>query len=133
MQQRPAVCVVHLHGDLGAGKTTFVRGLLRGFDYTGRVPSPTYTLVEIYELQGYRLAHLDLYRLQDGAELEFLGLDEWMTPPAILLIEWPERASEHLPAPNLELTLAVAGQGRRLELRAADAVGRALHEAFTGS
>ncbi len=109
--------VIHLHGDLGAGKTTFSRGFLRGLGYEGKVPSPTYTLIEPYELQPKPVYHMDLYRLRDGAELEFLGLED-LPENAILLIEWPERAADELGAPDLSLELSVSATGRELLLQA---------------
>jgi len=112
--------VVYLEGDLGAGKTTFSRGLLRGCGHSGNVPSPTYTLVEPYELSPRAVYHLDLYRLQDGAELEFLGLED-LPVDALMLVEWPGRGAGSLAAPDLNLSLAIDGAGRRLELSAATA------------
>jgi tRNA threonylcarbamoyladenosine biosynthesis protein TsaE len=112
--------VIFLQGDLGAGKTTFSRGFLRGLGHQGRVPSPTYTLIEPYELSPLPVYHMDLYRLQDGAELEFLGLDD-LPEPLVLLIEWPERAAVELGEPDLRLSLAFADQGRKLQLEALSA------------
>ncbi|MBM4197241.1 MAG: tRNA (adenosine(37)-N6)-threonylcarbamoyltransferase complex ATPase subunit type 1 TsaE [Gammaproteobacteria bacterium] len=122
----PASLVIHLQGDLGAGKTTFARGLLAGLGHRDRVPSPTYTLVEPYELSGYRVLHLDLYRLRDPGELADLGLaDEWRGR-YIALIEWPEQGLGHLPVPDLVVHLAVAGKGRQLLLSPRSATGRAV-------
>lgn len=129
-QQRPPLCVVYLRGELGAGKTTFVRGLLRGLGHAGRVPSPTYTLVEPYELAGYHVAHLDLYRLSDSAELEFLALPELLEPPALLLIEWPERGTGHLPPCSLDIELTMSGLGRQLQVRGTDSSSNALCAAW---
>ena len=109
--------VIFLQGDLGAGKTTFSRGFLRGLGHQGRVPSPTYTLIEPYELDSLPVYHMDLYRLRDGAELEFLGLED-LPATSVLLIEWPERAAAQLGAPDLRLSLALAGEGRQLHLEA---------------
>lgn len=87
--------IVALAGDLGSGKTTWARAMLRGLGYAGRVPSPTYTLLEHYALPGLDVVHLDLYRLSGDAELENLGLRDWLARPATwLLVEWPERAPE---------------------------------------
>jgi tRNA threonylcarbamoyladenosine biosynthesis protein TsaE len=109
--------VIHLRGDLGAGKTTLSRGFLRGLGHEGRVPSPTYTLIEPYELQPKPVYHMDLYRLQDGAELEFLGIED-LPENAILLIEWPDRAADELGASDLSLELSVSATGRELLLQA---------------
>ena len=108
---------IFLHGDLGAGKTTFSRGFLRGLGHQGRVPSPTYTLIEPYELSPLPVYHMDLYRLQHAAELEFLGLDD-LPEQAVLLIEWPERAAAYLGTPDLRLSLVLAGEGRELQFEA---------------
>ncbi len=122
--QLPARAVVHLHGDLGAGKSTLARALLRALGVTGTIRSPTYTLVEQYPLPAGGMAlHLDLYRIGDPGELEFLGLD---TGEANLwLVEWPERGQGALPAADLDIYLAVAGDGRSCRLLARNAVGAA--------
>lgn len=121
---------IFLHGELGAGKTTLTRGFLRGLGYGGRVPSPTYTLVEPYEAAGRNIWHLDLYRLGSGAELEFLGISEMTSAGAVLLIEWPERAAGYLPSSDIEITLKVLSSGRSLHLAASSAVGEGLIRAF---
>ncbi len=123
----PTPAVVHLHGDLGAGKSTLARGWLRALGVTGAIRSPTYTLVERYSLPtGPRptgeALHLDLYRIGDGAELEFLGLDD--TDAALWLVEWPERGGASLPAADLRVALAIEGDGRRCELKPMTATGR---------
>jgi len=107
---------VHLYGDLGAGKTTLVRGLLHALGYSGAVRSPTYTLVEPYELAGRRILHLDLYRLADPDELDYLGLREHSDPDTLWMVEWPERGEGWLPAPDLVLSLAHQDDGRLLTL-----------------
>jgi tRNA threonylcarbamoyladenosine biosynthesis protein TsaE len=104
--------LVFLIGELGAGKTTFARGLLRGLGYTGHVKSPTYTLVEPYELTDGRVYHLDLYRIVDPQELDFIGLDELLGEHAVKLIEWPERAGSRLPRPDAVVRIAARGAGR---------------------
>ena len=111
--------VVHLHGDLGAGKTTLVRGLLRELGHEGTVRSPTYTLVEPYDLNRGVVYHLDLYRLADPEELEFIGLRDLLSPDAVLLVEWPERGEGALPAADLHVWLEVRGDARVAVLESA--------------
>ena len=118
---RPQPAVVHLHGDLGAGKSTLARALLRALGVTGTVRSPTYTLVERYPVEGGEAWHLDLYRIGDPGELDFLGLDEGGA--VLWLVEWPERGATALPAPDLHVALAVEGTGRSASLSGASAVG----------
>lgn len=118
-EARCAAVLVCLEGDLGAGKTTLARGLLRALGHAGRVPSPTYTLVEPYELAGLRVHHLDLYRLADEEELLFLGASDWLDAPGLTLVEWPERAPGLFARADLRLSLALAAPGRRLTLAAA--------------
>ena len=124
--------VVYLHGELGAGKTTLARGLLRALGHRGTVKSPTYTLVEPYQLDGWRLFHWDLYRLADPGELEFLGLRDQLDGEAALLIEWPERGQGELPAADLELRLDYVGEGRGCRLEARSPTGQALLAGLAG-
>jgi tRNA threonylcarbamoyladenosine biosynthesis protein TsaE len=111
--------VVFLEGDLGAGKTTLVRGILRGLGWSGNVKSPTYTIVEPYELDGVNLYHFDLYRLADAEELEYLGLRE-MLGHGMLLFEWPERGEGFLPEPDCVIRIAHKQQGRALAIETDD-------------
>jgi tRNA threonylcarbamoyladenosine biosynthesis protein TsaE len=110
--------VVHLHGELGAGKTTLVRGFLRARGHQGAVKSPTYTLVESYPLADGELHHFDLYRLGEPDELDYLGLDGYFHGAAICLVEWPEKGGAALPAPDLALHLHHLEPGRMVRLRA---------------
>ena len=119
-------CVIYLRGDLGAGKTTLVRGLLHGLGHGGAVKSPTYTLVEPYEIGQWRLFHWDLYRLADPEELDYLGLREQCDGAAMLLIEWPERGHGELPPADITVTLDYAGEGRSAQLEALSTLGGTL-------
>ncbi|HJR13555.1 MAG TPA: tRNA (adenosine(37)-N6)-threonylcarbamoyltransferase complex ATPase subunit type 1 TsaE [Rhodanobacteraceae bacterium] len=116
--------VVFLRGELGAGKTTFARALLRALGVGERVKSPTYSLLERYALDGRDAFHLDLYRIADAGELEWLGLDELDAPETIVLVEWPERGGGALPAPDLEVALEHDGAARRGYLTPASTRGR---------
>ncbi len=108
---------IYLHGDLGMGKTTLVRGLLRALGHQGPVKSPTYTLIEPYQFPSFMVYHLDLYRIADPAELAYIGLDELMEERAIMLVEWPERAGSLLPVADIELHLGPQGEGRTIAIR----------------
>lgn len=114
-QTQPANAIVHLQGDLGAGKSTLARAWLRALGVAGAIRSPTYTLVEHYPLSGGGKAlHLDLYRIAGAGELEFLALDD--AAATLWLVEWPERAAGALPDADLRVELAVAGEGRTARL-----------------
>jgi tRNA threonylcarbamoyladenosine biosynthesis protein TsaE len=115
---------VQLHGDLGAGKTTLARGFLRALGHAGIVRSPTYTLVETYELSAVTVVHADLYRLRDPDELEALGLRDLAVPGHVWLIEWPQRAGNGLPSPDLNVTLVGRPAGHEIEIGAASAAGQ---------
>jgi len=120
---QPRGAVVFLHGDLGAGKSTLARAWLRALGVSGAIRSPTYTLVEPYELAGGgRALHLDLYRIGAPGELEFLGLDD-PAGVALWLVEWPDRGAGALPAPDLEVHMALCGTGRSVRLEPGSAAG----------
>jgi tRNA threonylcarbamoyladenosine biosynthesis protein TsaE len=112
----PAAAVVFLRGDLGAGKTTLVRGILRGLNHAGSVKSPTYTLLEPYDLPSTVVYHFDFYRIVGSEELEFIGIDELIESAALKLIEWPERVEDRLPPPDVEVRMQIEGEGRRVEV-----------------
>ena len=116
--------VLYLSGDLGAGKTTLVRGLLRPLGYSGRVKSPTYSLVELYSLSSLNLYHFDFYRFHDRAEWLNSGFRDYFNPETACVVEWPERAEGLLPLPDLEVKLAFDGPARLAVLQPASPAGR---------
>ena len=118
---RPAQAVVHLQGDLGAGKSTLARALLRALGVEGAIRSPTYTLVERYPIPDGEAWHLDLYRIGDVGELDFLGLDD--NSATLWLVEWPERAGSALPEADLRVQLVTHGLGREARLQAGTPTG----------
>lgn len=120
--------LVALSGELGAGKTTLVGGLLAGLGHPGPVRSPTYSLIEPYRLAGRDIHHCDLYRLRSPDELEDLGLRDLLTARSVLLVEWPERAGDRLRPPDLALRLEYAAQGRFVAMTARSAAGLAVLE-----
>lgn len=109
--------VIYLRGDLGAGKTTLVRGILHGLGYSGKVKSPTYTLVESYQIAEQTIYHFDLYRLNDPEELEHMGFRDYLQQPAIILIEWPEKAVGFLPPPDLEIVINIEENRRSVAIK----------------
>jgi tRNA threonylcarbamoyladenosine biosynthesis protein TsaE len=116
--------VIYLHGDLGAGKTTLVRGVLNALGYKGRVKSPTYTLVEPYHVAGLDLRHFDLYRMQDEEEWNSAGFRDELNGHNILFIEWPEHAQGLLPQADLVIALQILPQGRNVEIAGRTPTGR---------
>jgi tRNA threonylcarbamoyladenosine biosynthesis protein TsaE len=116
--------VIYLHGDLGAGKTTLVRAVLNALGYTGRVKSPTYTLVETYHIAGLDLRHFDLYRLHDEDEWEAAGFRDEFDGHNIFFIEWPEHAPGLIPQADLKINFEILVQGRNLAIQANTPTGR---------
>ncbi len=125
---------LHLQGDLGAGKTTFARALLRSLGVQGRIKSPTYALLEPYDVAGLSIAHMDLYRLENPQAWACAGLRDVLAAPGLKLIEWPERAAPLLPVPDLTILLTVVDDtSRRVALHAHSAIGTALLAALPAS
>lgn len=125
--------VIFLHGDLGMGKTTLCRGVLGHFGHSGAVKSPTYTLVEPYELAERSVYHFDLYRLGDPEELEFFGIRDYFDDVSVCLIEWPEKGEGVLASADLELSLVVEGEGRQISWKANTPRGQQLSAALEGA
>jgi tRNA threonylcarbamoyladenosine biosynthesis protein TsaE len=115
--------VVYLHGELGAGKTSCVRSLLRTLGVTGLIRSPTYTLLEAYEISGLTCIHVDLYRLGSAAEVEELGLRDYLDAACLMLVEWPERGGGALPPADLDVTLSYRASSRLASIEARTARG----------
>ena len=116
--------VIYLHGDLGAGKTTLVRGVLNTLGYSGRVKSPTYTLVEPYNAAGLEFRHFDLYRLRDQEEWEAAGFRDEFDGHSIFLIEWPEKALGFIPQADVEIVFEILPHGRNIEIGGNTPTGR---------
>ena len=118
--------VIYLRGELGAGKTTLVRGFMRALGHRGAVKSPTFTLVEPYEIGNRRIYHCDLYRITDPMELEYLGVRDFGAEDCIFIVEWPERGTGGLPASDLEIDLKYADNGRKYAIVPLSSLGAAI-------
>jgi len=116
-QQLPLKSLVFLNGDLGAGKTTLVRGFLRAAGYTGTVKSPTYNLVEEYNVNGRKVVHFDLYRLVDPEELDLIGIRDYFAQECVCFIEWPDKGEGFLPVPDAVINLTVDGLSRLVNVQ----------------
>ncbi len=116
--------IVFLRGNLGAGKTTLARGILRGLGYQGKVKSPTYNLVELYKISRLYFYHFDFYRFNDPIEWEDAGFREYFNAESICLVEWPEKAHGLLPAADLQILLSITETGRNVEIQAGTEAGR---------
>ena len=127
-----AFAVIYLTGDLGSGKTTFARGFLRALGVTEPVRSPTFTLLELYAAGTLTVAHVDLYRLRDAAELESLGLREWAREGCVWLVEWPEKGAGRLPVADLIVGFAVGSTGHEIVVRAYSNHGKVWLAQLTG-
>ena len=122
--------LLFLHGELGAGKTTLIRGVLHGLGHTGAVKSPTYTLVEPYSLPGFPVYHFDLYRMNNPEELEFIGMRDYLAGQGVCLVEWAERGAAALPAPDVDVTIERAGDARVVRFSARTDKGSRLMHGF---
>ena len=119
----PESGLIYLHGDLGAGKSTLVRSFIKARGYSGHVKSPTYTIVEPYQVTGHTIYHLDLYRIADPEELEFIGIRDLLSERSLVLVEWPDKGAGVLPTADLDIYIAYSGQGRDVSINRASEEG----------
>lgn len=122
--------LIYVHGPLGAGKTTLVRGMLRALGHAGAVKSPTFTLVEPYTFMNFTFYHFDLYRLNEPEELEFLGVRDYLHGNGVCVVEWAERAQGVLPTPDLDITISATATGRMVQITTLTSHGQASLEAL---
>lgn len=125
--------LVTLSGNLGAGKTTLTRGFMHAVGHTGAVKSPTYTLVEPYDINGRNIMHFDLYRLSDPEELEYLGFRDYLDGTSLCLIEWPEKANGFLPEPDLAISIYVVKGGRQISWQSFSKKGAQIDQHLTAA
>ncbi len=127
-----APLVLTFKGDIGAGKTTFIRALLRQLGVSSTIKSPTFSLVESYFCTDFQLHHFDLYRIHDESELDFIGFRDYFSVNAVCCIEWPQRAPSHLLRVDVELSLSIKGAGREMQLHPLSAAGALVLSSLTG-
>lgn len=126
----PVQPVIYLHGDLGAGKTTLVRGFVRAAGYSGKVKSPTFTLLEQYPFSNFEIIHFDLYRLTDPEELEWIGVRDYLRTDTLWFVEWPERGEGCLPPADLLIRIRIENHGRNLEVESCSHRGEQISDRF---
>lgn len=124
--------VLAFSGDIGAGKTTFIRAMLRAMGVTGAIKSPTFSLVESYQINHLHIHHFDLYRVHDESELDFIGFRDYFTPDAICCIEWPERVASCMNQVDIAFALSLKGAGREMHARAFSSAGTSMLSCFLG-
>lgn len=123
-QRAPKDLTIYLHGDLGAGKTTFVRGFLQGLGFEGLVKSPTYALVEIYQINKHIVYHFDLYRIEEPEMLSWIGIDDYAQEKALRFVEWPAKGGGLLFPADVVCSIAIENNGRRISLEASSSLGK---------